>query len=84
MFSFFRKNQFQKRNKKTIAKEPAEVKLHPRRLARSIAKSMGEIHDWRHAVAQLPRTGQKYLRPERHRDVARAPASSAVIKTGRK
>ena len=40
--------------------------LHPRRLARSIAKAMGAKAEWWEAVAALPRTGQKYLHPERH------------------
>ena len=48
-------------------REAAGKGLHPRRLARSIAKDMGAGKKWREAVMKLPRTGQKYLHPERRR-----------------
>lgn len=41
--------------------------LHPRGLARSVAKTLGKgqiPEDWRDVVAKLPRTGRKYLKPE--------------------
>ena len=44
----------------------AEPKLHPRRLARSIAKRMGAgPKTWRKAVASLPAKGQRKLYPRR-------------------
>ena len=46
--------------------------LHPRRLARSVARSMGAGKEWREKVAALPRRGQKYLHPERHGKGAQA------------
>lgn len=45
----------------------AQVKLHPRGLARSIAKARGDMKGWREEVAKLPRTGRKYLHPERRK-----------------
>lgn len=45
----------------------AQVKLHPRGLARSIAKALGDMKGWREEVAKLPRTGRKYLHPERRK-----------------
>ena len=46
-----------KKNKKT-----AGPTLHPRSLARSIAKGMGAgKDDWRNAVAELPKTGRKRI-----------------------
>lgn len=43
-------------------------KLHPRRLARSIAKAMGAgPRTWRSAVASLPRTGTRNLHPKGQR-----------------
>ena len=44
----------------------AQPKLHPRCLARSVAKAMGAGKEWRNECAGLPRRGQKYLYPERH------------------
>ena len=41
--------------------------LHPRRLARSVARTMGAGKEWREKVAELPAEGRKYLHPERHR-----------------
>ena len=41
--------------------------LHPRRLAREIARRMEAGKDWRTPIAAMPAQGQKYLHPERHR-----------------
>ena len=41
--------------------------LHPRGLARSVAKAMGAGKDWRKAVAQLPKEGRKRIRPKTSR-----------------
>lgn len=48
--------------------------LHPRGLARGIAKASGYLHPkmWRRFVEHLPRTGQKYLHPELHRKAGQA------------
>ena len=54
------------------AQREAGPGLHPRRLAKSIAKAMGAGKDWRQAVASLPRQGQKYLHPEKRRTVKQA------------
>lgn len=43
----------------------ATPKLHPRGLARSIAKHMKAGKAWRTAVASLPATGRRKLLPER-------------------
>ena len=43
------------------------VVLHPRKLARSIAKAMGAGDEWREAVAKLPARGQRLLHPERRK-----------------
>ena len=49
-----------KKNQKT-----ARPTLHPRSLARSIAKSMGAgKEDWREKVAELPKTGRKRIHPK--------------------
>ena len=46
----------------------ASPKLHPRGLARSVAKAMNAgKKEWRHKVAALPKRGQKYLYPWKHR-----------------
>ena len=45
----------------------AKQTLHPRCLARSVAKAMGCGDEWREECAKLPRRGQKYLYPERHK-----------------
>lgn len=64
----------QKRAKRTQRERAAaRPKLHPRGLARSVAKSLGLGKDWR-KVSKLPRTGRKYLHPERRRKVAAASA----------
>ena len=58
----------QKRARETRrAQREAKPKLHPRCLARSVGKAMGAGDAWRGEVAKLPRTGRKYLHPERHR-----------------
>ena len=44
----------------------AQPKLHPRCLARSVAKARDAGKEWRSECANLPRKGQKYLYPERH------------------
>ena len=41
--------------------------LHPRRLARSIAKARGAGKNWWEEVMALPARGQKYLHPEKRR-----------------
>lgn len=43
----------------------ATHRLHPRGLARSVAKAMGAGDEWRETVAKLPPKGRKYLHPER-------------------
>ena len=48
-------------------REAAGKRVHPRRLARAIAKDMGAGKEWREAVMSLPRKGEKYLHPERRR-----------------
>lgn len=59
-------NARQKRRAETRRNQRAErTVLHPRGLARSIAKALGAGEDWRSAVAGLPATGAKLLRPER-------------------
>lgn len=51
----------------------AKPKLHPRGLARSVAKYLGASRGtWRDQVAALPRHGQKYLHPEKYRLEAKA------------
>lgn len=46
----------------------AKPKLHPRGLARSIARAMGAGKDWREqVVSKLQPMGQKYLHPELHK-----------------
>lgn len=49
--------------------------LHPRGLARSVAANINSVHGdsptaikalWRAIIYRLPRSGQKYLYPERH------------------
>ena len=50
-------------------------RIHPRGLARSVAKGLNrmnsqtenEISSWREDVAALPKRGQRYLHPERHK-----------------
>ena len=49
------------------AQREAKPKLHPRCLARSVGKAMGAGDAWREQAAKLPRTGRKYLHPERRR-----------------
>jgi len=49
------------------AQREAKPKLHPRCLARSVGRAMGNRDGWRDEVAKLPKTGRKYLYPERHR-----------------
>ena len=49
------------------AQAAASPKLHPRGLARSIAKAAGASKTWRETVAAMPAAGQRYLHPERHR-----------------
>lgn len=43
------------------------IVLHPRKLARSIAKAMDAGKAWRSTVARLPAKGQRLLHPERKR-----------------
>lgn len=50
----------------------AKPKLHPRSLARSVAKANGFGEEWRILIAALPKQGQKYLHPERRRKEVRA------------
>lgn len=57
----------QERRKETRrAQRTARPTLSPRTLARSVGKAMSAGGEWRGEVAKLPRTGRKYLRPERH------------------
>ena len=55
--------------------------LHPRHLARSIAKTLGAGKNWRKAVASLPKRGRKYLHPERHTAAARAALAGKEVET---
>ena len=41
--------------------------LHPRSLARSVAKAMGAGKEWREKVAELPRTGRSRIHPKEER-----------------
>ena len=50
------------------AQREAGPALHPRRLARSIGKELGEGKDWRGRVAGLPAKGQRFLHPERRQE----------------
>ena len=52
--------------------QAAQPKLHPRSLARSIATANGFGKEWRKKVAALPRTGKKFLHPEKHEKRAEA------------
>lgn len=40
--------------------------VHPRSLARSVAKAMGDVHGWRQ-TGKMPKKGQKYLHPEKRK-----------------
>ena len=72
--------------------------LHPRGLARSVAASINGMHGdsptaiagfWRAIIYRLPRTGQKYLYPERHgghsrkiRKAVPGPDCSGIVMAG--
>ena len=63
-------NKRKDKRKQTQRQQAAATpKLHPRGLARSVAKTLGASKEtWRDQVAALPRTGRKYLRhPEKER-----------------
>lgn len=62
-------NARQKRRAETRRQQrEATPKLHPRGLARSVKKAMGAgKKEWRSAIAAMPKTGQRYLHPERRK-----------------
>ena len=62
-------NARQTRRAETRRNQRAErTVLHPRGLARSIAKALGAGEDWRSAVAGLPARGERLLHPERRKE----------------